>query len=161
MYITDYIEIWLTTVMLLDWILVHFRFHYIYIYIYICVCVCVYIYDKGNGPFLQTKKSIWCRPSSDLHKCWCMHEMHVSSHFRWKACWFVALDRYAPGSKGDETSFLRLSLNILFDFMRWDLMDSDELFQTLILLRFLNFIKKNSWRHCYKTSSGKVCCCAR
>ena len=72
--------------------------------------------------------------------------MYVSGHFLGNIYWLLAWTRYAPRSSGDERIFFsKWSLNIIANFMEWNLTDSDEILETLILTRRLNFVQI-SWR---------------
>ena len=44
--------------------------------------------------------------------------------------WLLALTRYAPWFKCNERIFLELSLNIIVNFMKYNLTDSDEILET-------------------------------
>ena len=50
--------------------------------------------------------------------------MYVSGRLLGKIYWLLASTRYAPRSIGDERNFFKLSLNIIVNFMEWNLTDS-------------------------------------
>ena len=59
--------------------------------------------------------------------------------------WLLALTRHALRSKSDERIFSNLSLNIIVNFMDWNLTHSSEIIKTLILTRCLHLVQI-SWR---------------
>ena len=70
--------------------------------------------------------------------------MYISGNFRCNIYWLLAC--YAPRSEGDECIFFsKLSLNIILNFMEWNLTDSREILQTLILKRCFSLVKISWW----------------
>ena len=84
-------------------------------------------------------------PSSNLHDFWWVYWMYVHFHFPCKIFWPFGLTHYPRGSKNDERNFFKNQVWIIVNFMRWNLTDSDGIFKTLNLRRFLNFTQI-SWR---------------
>ena len=95
-------------------------------------------FDKGNGRFFSDAK-INMMPSSNLHHLWWVYLMHVRVHFPCKIYWTFGLTLYPRGSKDGECTFFENQVWIIVNFMQWNLTDSDEIFQTSNLRRFLNF----------------------
>ena len=96
-------------------------------------------------------------PSSNLHNFWQIYEMYISGYFLGQIYWLMALTRYAPRSKGDERNFSKLSLNIIVNFMEWNLTDSNEILAIFIKhVVLISYKFHGDWPHCYKTIRGKV-----
>ena len=101
-------------------------------------------FDKSNGRFFSDAK-INMMPSSNVHDFWLVYWMHERVHFPCKMYWLFGLTLYPRGSEDGEGSFFLNQVWIIVNFMRWNLADSDEIFQTSNLRRFLN-LTQMSWR---------------
>ena len=101
-------------------------------------------FDKSNGRFFSDAK-INVMPSSNLHDFWWVYWLHVRVHFPCKIYWFLGLTLYPRGSKDRKCSFFLNQVWIIVNFMQRNLTDSDEIFQTSNLRRFLN-ITQIPWR---------------
>ena len=99
-----------------------------------------YIYtpfDKSNGRFFSDAK-INMIPSSNLHDFWWVYWMHVHVNFPCKIYWPFGLTLYPRGSKTVSVTSKKNQVWIIVNFIRWNLTDSDEIFQTSKLNTFFN-----------------------
>ena len=101
-------------------------------------------FAKSNGRFFQTQKN--------QHDAFIqfaqlfvdsVYLVYVSSQFPWKIYGLLALFRYAPRFKREESIIFisKLSLDIFINFMKWNFTDSDEILETLISTRCLNLVQ--------------------
>ena len=82
-------------------------------------------------------------PSSDLHDFWWVYWMHVRVHFSCKIYWPFGLTLYPRGRKTMSVIFFKIKF--ISSLISCHLTDSDKIFQTSNLRRFLN-LTQISWR---------------
>ena len=86
-------------------------------------------------------------PSPKAKSKWCLHPICTFCRFMKymilaipykKYYWLCILTLYAPRSKGDEHMFSKWSLNTIVNFMEWNLTDSGEILDTVLLTDCFN-----------------------
>ena len=101
-------------------------------------------FAKSNGQFFSNTK-VNMMPLSNLYDFWWVHEIHASVHFWAKYLDFCINPLCTGVLNAVSVIFFKSSLNMLVNFIKWDLTDSDEILETLILTHCLNLVQI-SWR---------------